>query len=254
MPKRPNAFYGWKPDLPDRRDLPFLAKIVKLPKSVDLTALFPPPYDQGELGSCTANAIAAALEYDQIKQKLPVTFTPSRLFIYYNERVMEGSVGEDAGAMIRDGIKSVNAQGAPPETPWWPYNIGQFARRPPAKAYTEAKKHQALKYQRITRSLGVMKSCLASGFPFVFGFSVYDSFESDEVASTGVVPMPGRDETLLGGHAVLAVGYDDATKRFRVRNSWSTDWGMNGYFTIPYPYLLDENLSDDFWQISLVET
>jgi len=98
-----------------------------------------------------------------------------------------------------------------------------------------------------------MKACLAAGNPFVFGFTVYDSFETQEVANTGVVPMPGRNESVLGGHAVTCVGYDDSTQRFIVRNSWGTSWGQAGYFTMPYAYLLDDNLSDDFWVISLVE-
>jgi C1A family cysteine protease len=98
-----------------------------------------------------------------------------------------------------------------------------------------------------------MKGCLASGYPFVFGFSVYESFESQEVKQTGRVPMPSPNEQLLGGHAVLAVGYDDSQRRFIVRNSWGKDWGMQGYFTIPYAYLLDDNLADDFWTIRQVE-
>lgn len=98
-----------------------------------------------------------------------------------------------------------------------------------------------------------MKGCLASGYPFVFGFSVYESFESQAVAQTGIVPMPSPNEQLLGGHAVLAVGYDDEQGRFIVRNSWGKDWGMEGYFTIKYDYLLNDNLADDFWTIRRVE-
>jgi C1A family cysteine protease len=246
--------FGWIPDLPDKRDEPFFApKVVRLLRSVNLIPNCPPVYDQDQIGSCTANAIGAALEFDQIRQKCVNIFTPSRLFIYYNERAMEGSIGEDAGASIRDGVKSVNRLGAPPEIAFWPYDIARFAEKPPPKAYEEALNHQAVKYQRIARSLGAMKGCLAAGFPFVLGFTVYDSFESDRVAKTGTVPMPGKKESALGGHAVLAVGYDDAKKRFRMRNSWGTGWGDKGYFTMPYAYLLDENLSDDFWQITVVE-
>ena len=98
-----------------------------------------------------------------------------------------------------------------------------------------------------------MKAVLAAGYPFVCGFTVYESFEGDDVAKTGIVPMPGSAEATLGGHAVMAVGYDDASQRFLVRNSWGTDWGMGGYFTIPYAYLTDSNLADDFWVIRVVK-
>jgi len=94
-----------------------------------------------------------------------------------------------------------------------------------------------------------MKACLAEGFPFVFGFSVYEGFESSEVARTGKLNLPKPKEAFMGGHAVMAVGYDDKTSRFIVRNSWATDWGLDGYFTMPYEYLTNENLSDDFWTI-----
>jgi C1A family cysteine protease len=250
--------YGWVPDLPDHRDhlyAPALGAPVALPKSVDLRPQCPAKvYNQGQLGSCTANAIAAAYEFDLIKQGA-TDFMPSRLFIYYNERAMEGTVGEDAGAAIRDGIKSVNKQGVCKETTW-PYSDadpGPFQDKPSVTAYAEGQDYRALAYSRIPRSLRSMKTRLASGFPFVFGFTVYESFESSGVASTGVVPMPAANEEILGGHAVLAVGYDEVSQRFIVRNSWGPGWGDKGYFTMPYAYLLDENLSDDFWAIRVVE-
>ncbi len=265
---RTNKRYGWVPDLPDHRDLLYAAPVTALralPAKVDLRPNCPHIYDQEQLGSCTANAIAGALEFDQMKQKLTDIFTPSRLFIYYNERVMEGTVNEDSGAMIRDGIKSVGKQGACPEEKTkqhpgpegvWPYDPDyqvRFIKKPTPKCYEVAAKHQAILYSRLVRNLNQMKGCLASGYPFVFGFSVYESFESQEVAQTGRVPMPSPNEQLLGGHAVLAVGYDDSQRRFIVRNSWGKDWGMQGYFTIPYAYLLDDNLADDFWTIRQVE-
>jgi C1A family cysteine protease len=245
--------YGWVPDIPDQRDFMYSAPVenlAALPPSVDLRPHCPPVYDQGQLGSCTANAIAGALEFDQIKQAMK-TFTPSRLFIYYNERVIEHTVGTDSGAQLRDGIKSVGSTGACPETDW-PYNIANFTQEPSKKAYEDAPLGKALQYQRVPQVLNQMKGCLASGYPFVFGFTVYDSFESPQVAQSGVAPMPAAGEKVLGGHAVLTVGYDDASQRFIIRNSWGTGWGMAGYFTFPYAYLTDANLSDDFWTVRMV--
>ncbi len=253
-PKRVVKRYGWVPDLPDYRDLIYRAPVRRLralPPKVDLRRVCPPVYDQGDLGSCTANAIGAALEFDQMKQRIAEVFPPSRLFVYYNERAIEGTIDDDSGAMIRDGIKSVAKQGAPHET-LWPYVIPKFRQKPPTKAYRDAAKHPAVLYQRVVPVLPQLKGCLAAGFPFVFGFSVYESFESDVVARTGRAPLPKRGEKQLGGHAVLAVGYDGPKRRFLVRNSWGTEWGMRGYFTMPFEYLLDSNLSDDFWMITLV--
>lgn len=253
--RRKTKRYGWIPDLPDQRDRIFSAPpatLGALPPRVDMRAQNPPIYDQGQLGSCTAQAIAAVLEFDQARQRQADVFTPSRLFIYYNERVILGTVDEDSGAMLRDGIKSVAKQGGPHET-LWPHVIPRFRRKPSPAAYRDGARHEAILYQRLRQSIEQLKGCLADGYPFVFGFSVYDSFESRAVARSGDVPLPGRGEALLGGHAVAAVGYDDARRRFIIRNSWGTSWGMDGYGTIPYDYLLDGGLSDDFWTIKLVE-
>lgn len=246
--------YGWVPDLPDHRDLIYAAPaefLTALPTSVDLRAQCPPVYDQGQLGSCTANSIGGAFQFEQLKQKIP-NFIPSRLFIYYNERVIENTVNSDSGAQIRDGMKVVAKQGAPPETDW-PYDISKFAEKPPQKAYTDAEQNKVLSYQRVSRVLNQMKGCLASGYPYVVGFTVYDSFESIAVAHSGHAPMPQPGEQVAGGHAVVAVGYDDSNQWFIVRNSWGASWGMAGYFTLPYQYLLEPNLSDDFWTIRLVQ-
>ena len=253
--ERKIAGYGWNRDLPDGRDFMYgaPAEVVRqLPESVDLRPGCPPVYDQGQLGSCTANAIGGALEFAQIKEKKANPFTPSRLFIYYNERVIEHTVDSDSGAQIRDGVKSVHKLGAPPETDW-PYDINQFSKKPPEKAFTDAKNYQTILYQRLTPTLGQLKGCLASGYPFVFGFTVYESFESQEMANTGHLGMPGSAEKQLGGHAVLAVGYEDSSQAFIVRNSWGADWGIKGYFTMPYPYLLQGTLASDFWTIRSVE-
>jgi C1A family cysteine protease len=265
--QRRTAHYGWLPDLPDVRDHLYAAPMVTigaLPSSVDLRPQCPATvYDQGRIGSCTANAIAGAFEFGLRKQGLG-DFMPSRLFIYYNERAAEGTVHSDSGAMLRDGIKSVAKLGVCAETDWpyddtpplvdggsWP--TGAKAGKHPGKAcYASAKGNEALAYQRVVRSLAQFKGCLAEGYPFVFGFTVYESFESPAVAKTGVAPMPAPGEQVLGGHAVCAVGYDDATSTFLARNSWGPAWGQGGYFTLPYAYLTESGLSQDFWTIRQV--
>lgn len=250
--------YGWMPDLPDFRDHMYAAPqptLAALPPKVDLRPQCPPVYDQGQLGSCTGNAIAAAVQFDRMKQNLTPAFNPSRLFIYYNERVIEHTVAQDSGAQIRDGIKSISKLGVCPEDPDWPYDISKFAHKPPAKAFKDALAHKAVSYTRLlSTNLQQLQGCLASGFPFVFGFTVYESFESQAVAKSGVVPMPQPGEKTLGGHAVLGVGYDDSQSRFIVRNSWGADWGMAGYFTIPYTYLTNTNLADDFWTVRIIKS
>jgi C1A family cysteine protease len=241
--------YGFRPDLPDQRDYVFSSLNLKptLPVSTDLRPTCSPVEDQGQLGSCTANALAGALEFLEDKDKIAMA-RMSRLFIYYNERALEGTVNSDSGAAIRDGIKSLSLKGCCPETDW-PYNIAQFAVKPSTLCYVDGLKHLIQSYYRV-QTLSDMKTCLASGFPFVFGFTVYTSFESATVAATGIVPMPMKSEKVLGGHAVLAVGYNDASQRFIVRNSWGVNWGMKGYFTIPYAYLTNSSLASDMWYIS----
>jgi len=254
--RRPSTHggYGWARDQPDNRDVmysaPLLAMAKGLPTSVDLRPLCPPVYNQGQLGCCTGNGIAAAIQFDQMKLGKK-SFTPSRLFIYYNERVMENTVATDAGAQIRDGIKSVATLGAPDETVW-KYDIKKFAVKPPAVAYTDAKLDLVSAYLKVVQNLQQMQGCLADGYPFVLGFTVYESFESAAVAKSGVAPMPASGEKTVGGHCVVAVGYDDATRTFLIRNSWGTGWGMKGYCTLPYEYLLDPHLASDFWTIRTV--
>lgn len=246
--------FGWIPDLPDARDHLYAApmEVLKaLPTQIDLRPHCPPVYDQGQLGSCTANAIAGAIQFDRMKEGLQPDYIPSRLFVYFNERVIEHTVSTDSGAMIRDGISSVAKQGACSETEW-PYDISKFTVKPSAQAYKDAPLDRAVTYSRLIQNVNQLKGCLASGSPFIFGFTVYESFESDAVAQTGVVPMPSPDEQVLGGHAVMAVGYDDSTQRFIVRNSWGDSWARSGYCVMPYAYITDPNLADDLWTIRLV--
>jgi C1A family cysteine protease len=245
---------GWIPDLPDHRDLTYsasLAVMKKLAVSADLRKECPSVYDQGQLGSCTANALAGAFEFNILKEKKK-DFMPSRLFIYYNERVIEHTVNSDSGAQIRDGIKTMNKQGVCPETEW-PYDANQFATKPSAKCFSDAKKNEIKSYQRLDNTnLTLLKSCISEGFPFVFGFTVYESFMSQAVAKTGNMPMPKASESVEGGHAVMAVGYNDAKNVAIVRNSWGAGWGDKGYFYMPYAYITSNNLCDDFWTIKLV--
>lgn len=252
MPRTHRRF-GWIRDLPDIRDhiFPSLApKSVTLPTSVDLRGTnMPPVYDQGNVGSCTGNSSAGAIQFERRKQGLSPDFVPSRLFLYYNARVLAGDVDEDGGAQIRDVIKGAVSCGAPAETDW-PYDETQVLTKPSDAAYSSGKLDLPVQYKRIQPSLWNYKQCLASGFPFVFGFTVYESFESPQVAQTGQVPMPGPNEGILGGHAVMGSGYDDSTQRFLVRNSWSTNWGQAGFFTVPYEFMDPATgIAADFWVI-----
>jgi C1A family cysteine protease len=245
--------FGWKPDVPDFRDFDYgqmrmkLEKPRTLPKFVDLSNSFGPCDDQGDLGSCTAHAISGAIEFDRVKQKLEF-FDVSRLFIYYNEREAENTINEDAGAYIRTGIKSLANVGYCHES-LWPYDISKFTNKPQQSAYDEAVKYKALSYYRIDNSkLLHLKACLAGGFPFVFGVSIYQSFYDGD-ANKGLVPMPGAHDENLGGHCILAVGYEDSKSVFKIRNSWGTGCGDNGYYYLPYDYLTNTQLADDFWTV-----
>ena len=246
--------YGWRPDSPDMRDYFMAVEPAKaLPRRKSLRTGMPPVYDQGQLGSCTANSIGAILEFNELKQVEQDAATPSRLFIYYNEREMEGTVSQDSGAEIRDGIKSVAQLGAPPETAW-PYVITKHARKPPARASKAALAHQPILHARVPQTEMGLQNVLAAGYPISFGFTVYESFESD-VGTNGVVPMPQPDETVLGGHAVVALGYKHIKGQlyFECRNSWGSSWADHGYFWMPAGYVTSENLARDFWVIEQVE-
>ena len=256
-------YFGWRPDKPDFRDKICRIPVpTTLPTFVDLRQHCPPIYDQGDLSSCTANAISGNMEFDQIKEALKYEFTPSRLWIYYQERVIEGTVSSDDGAEIRDGIKAVNKYGACPESDW-PYITSKFATKPSAVAYKDALLHKSLKYASVNVDVPSVQAVMAAGFPVVFGFTVYSSFMTDEVASSGVMPMPISSDSVEGGHAVLMAGYstvswtDKGTGRslppgLIVRNSWGADWGIGGYFIMPFDYVTSD-LSDDYWQIDVVD-
>ena len=205
----------------------------------------PAVYDQGNLGSCTANAVGAALQFDHSLDLAPEhARRPSRLDIYYGERKLEGfPANEDTGAYGRDGFKFAAQTGYVLERAW-PYDINTFAGPPPA----DKTRHKLTKpYAVVPRDIDQIKAVLSNHQTMAFGFTVYESFESSEVANTGIVPMPRAGEQTVGGHEVLAIGYlHDMPNHVLCRNSWGTGWGLNGYFFMPWAYLMDADLSDDF--------
>lgn len=247
--------YGWKKDITRIGDLFhnfFIHPHQHIIQKVDLRPGFAsiPVYNQGELGSCTANSLAGAFEYDLVKQNL-TNFMPSRLFIYYNERVIENDVDQDAGGQLRDGVATLGTLGVCNEDAW-PYDIAKFADKPTDQCFTDALQNKAVQYKRVEQTLPQMKQCLLNNLPFVFGFTVYQSFESEEVAKTGYMTMPTLFDKPVGGHAVLCVGFDDEKKVFIVRNSWGEDWGDKGYFYMPYAYLTSSVLASDLWTVENV--
>jgi C1A family cysteine protease len=250
--------YGWRSDRPDHRDFWLhehiaLPTAATLPAAVDLRTtgnLDDPIFDQGQIGSCTANAIASALMYVQRATKLEQHITPARLALYYWERAIENSTRDDAGAELRDGLKVVAGQPGYVDEAEWPYDIARFAQAPPQAVVDEAARDKATKYMRVQVTATSMKQALAAGFPVAIGFDAFAAIESAEVASTGVLPAPGRGESPVGGHAVLLVGYDDAARTWLCRNSWGDGWGQAGYFTAPYGYLDSPTYASDFWVVT----
>ena len=258
MQIRDIKWYGWKPDFPDHRDMLFSAAAPIIPQSVDLreTCMMPEIFNQGSLGSCTGNAISFMMGFNALNNNTVTPFAStlpfSRLFIYYNERVIEDSVNQDSGAQIRDGLKTVANQGVCIET-YYPYDVDRFTIKPPDEAYANGLLYKADQYRRINNANKLdMISCLLDKRPFVLGFSVYSSFESQEVSDTGVVELPTKNESLMGGHCVCCVGYDLDSDRFICANSWGSDWGQDGYFTIPAAYLTNWNLASDFWTVKQI--
>lgn len=250
-----NRKFGWRPDKPDQRDHKFRVERLAPIQSIYLSTNYnlSVPYDQGDLGSCTANALAFAAHFDllnkNVENRVVAPFIPSRLFIYYYERVIENSVSIDAGAEIRDGIKVLASQGIPSEDTW-PYDISTFASAPPAEAISYGKKLTSLKYESVDNTnKQLLINALLQGLPIVFGITVYESFMSDTVATSGLVPFPATTETVAGGHAMTIVGYHAADDAFIVRNSWGTAWGQAGYCRIPATYLTNSDLATDFWVI-----
>lgn len=258
--------FGWKRDLPDERDYKyslhpeyFFRK--PLPSKIDLREKLSPVEDQGSLGSCVAQATCGALEFlelDVIENNLagPESFGSqfqdiSRLFIYYNARVLDGTIDEDAGTQLRSAVMAIRKQGICREL-LWPYAPSKVFCKPTVEAYGEAEAHKVLSGYRLDNSrIYDLKQCLAHGYPFIFGSTLYESFMDQDTARTGVVSLPIQEESVVGGHAMCCVGYQDSAEAFIVRNSWGSKWGDKGYCYIPYAYLTNVNLSSDFWTLRL---
>ncbi len=214
-----------------------------LPPVVDLRSKFGPVYDQGSLGSCTANAVVGAIQYDD------PDFFGSRLFVYWNARNLDNTVNDDSGTSISQGINVAGTFGMCKEVTW-SYNINNFKVKPTDNCFTEAIKYKAIDYCHVDQTSESMRGCLASGYPIVLGITIYESFESIKSSLTGNIPMPQANEKILGGHAIICVGYDDTKKIWIMRNSWGSLWGDSGYFYLPYDYLLNNNLCSDLWKIT----
>lgn len=254
---------GWRPDLPDVRDhlyhdsTHFLVEAAKPPPlAVDLrsTPNMPPIEDQGQLGSCTAFGVLRCFNFvDRMQGFAP--FEPSHLFEYYNARKLEGTVRQDSGATIRDAVKAAVQYGVIPESEL-PYNIARFTKKPTAKMYADAKRYQVLEYLRVSNAgvagVAAIVTSLAAGFPVVFGATLYESFEQPGPGADGMIPMPKHGEQILGGHCQCIVGYDAAKQAFLVANSWGTGWALEGYEWMPYAYLTNTKLADDFWTLRKV--
>jgi C1A family cysteine protease len=245
--------YGWLPDRPDERD--FLLRehpkfgAVRQPLILDLrqTPFSPPVYDQGQMGSCVGNSTARMFRFMHRKLGLG-DLDPARMFIYNEARIKENSLGSDSGAMIADALAVLGKIGVCEESKF-PYTTRNLYKKPGTAALTAAKKHLAITRWRIN-NLNEMLQCLADGFPCVFGFTVYSSFESDKVARTGVMPMPQKGDSNVGGHAIEVEGYNKNVKRLLIANSWGTVWGQKGFFEMPFDYVdAKQNLWDDAWTI-----
>jgi C1A family cysteine protease len=246
--------YGWRKAIRDRRDYMVVPppRPVALPDEIDLRKDAPPRSDQGQLGSCVWHATPAVFEWHAHRAKHAVKL--SALFGYLQTRKAENSVDDDAGCEIPDAMKVLRKVGVC-HNALWPYEIERFRDEPPAGAYRDAPKHTIAESVRVVPTADNLRQALIERGPLVFGISAYESIESDAVARSGVVPMPGAGgakDPLLGGHALALFGADHPRRRFLFRNSWGR-WGLKGtgYAWIPYDYLTDAELAGDFFAIKL---
>ena len=247
-----NRIYNWKKGPEDERDIPSTRHLrvekVTLPAEFELDRKIP-IYDQLALGSCTSNSGCACYRYEWAQKKNNFDFEPSRLFLYWNTRYLEGTTNEDSGAYIRDVFKALNKWGLAPEEDF-PYVISTFTKKPTDLAFQNGLKNLVIKYTSVLPTETVIKQTLLSGAAISFGFNVYQSFEvGNWDSTTGIMPIPKKGESLLGGHAVTITGWNDSKKCFKIQNSWGEEWGLGGYFWMPYSFLLNPSECDDFWCI-----
>lgn len=235
--------------IPEPDDLPYMADQYSpgdLPSLVDLRPFLTPIENQGAVGSCTANALAGAFEYLE-KRLTGAEGRVSRLFIYFNQREVEGDVAHDRGAKIRVGISVLKHKDTCCEETW-PYVPASVLARPAPEAYHEARFHRIDQAHYIPVNLHAMRHCLAEGYPFVFGLQLFSSIRDSHPHGRIAMPDESR-ERRYGRHAMLCVGYSQPDGVFLVRNSWGTDWGDGGYCYIPYPYMVEPGYADSLWTI-----
>lgn len=212
----------------------------KILKKVDLRNKFPDAYDQGKIGSCSANALCSIFDYDTIN------FKGSRLFLYYNERALINETNEDNGAYLSDGIYSLKSNGICEEK-YWEYKLENLFKRPPDDIYQKAKENYLIEAFNISNDLLTIKKWIDNNEPIALAISIFSNFMSINTKITGKVGMPSKNDKFLGGHAVVICGYDDNSQELILRNSWGTYWGERGYFYLPYDYL---KFCGDLWIIT----
>ena len=230
---------------------------INLPKKINLYDLIELPIlDQGDLGSCTANATSSAILF-YLKQYKMKEYQPSRLYIYYFSRLLEGTINEDSGCDIRNVLKAISKYGACDEL-MYPYDISKFNIVPPNYCIRDAKSRiKQITYLSVEQNLRVIKNCIYRGYPVILGVNMYESFESKDSLDSGNITMPDVDvEKNLGFHCILLIGYneDNRDNRFFIFiNSWGEKVGYNGLFNIPYEYILSNDLASDFWAIEYIK-
>jgi len=219
-----------------------------LPTKVDLRYLCSPVENQRELSSCTANACVGALEMLEKQQGIPQEDL-SRLYVYWNTRILDGSVDKDQGAYLSTSMRAIQKHGACLES-MWPYDPTEVFSRPHDQCYADGALRQTLEYARVSQGYGI-KAALAEGFSVVFGMMLRTSFS--KVNKTGQVPIPKKREKSTGGHAMLIVGYNMRKSTYIVRNSWGAHWGHHGYCYVPFQMVDDPRMSWDFWVARKIE-